>query len=618
VRKTLCIDFINLAAFCPIANSQSHTVSVGSGNTFTITPTANGDQIVINMNFGGGSNSIVVRGNSSSAVLSSLIVNLNTSQLCTLRVLGPTDLSPTGSIGSITYNQLSSGDLIITELRSAGSVGSIRAHGLNFADISGSVTGNITIDPRPTNPSGLTVLLDTSINGSVLGNINCESGYIANLVVGGTIGTPSNPVTVSAKGSSNSFITRIRCSAFYGTLRGPGTQPAPQVGEFRTTSGPIVGELRFDSIYNNQQVNEGLYCAGDLDANVTVSNAVAGTIQIGGEIKANRSVIVPALAPADIKSISVRTLNKDATFSLGAGLPSDWTMIFGSSTTPGLAGQVIIRNPSNTAGSWLGSVRVGGASGTLLSPIPSYTNSATTLGNGAVGEVPFRLRQQECTPAPIGGVRRIARGAFGFNTAAHVGNAFGLSFYGPVTGATTGNIILESFNEATSTWSAVPAANYAVSTVSDWESNNRGRGVYIKGTTTFPLGRYRVSATSGLRSDLGLGAANPSITPTTPVEFVLTDQQTCQGTPNPADIANDQGEWLNDPARNPLVPNNGVNEGDYNLFFNCFFLAAPANAPANIANDAGTPLPGSFGVPNNGVNEGDYNAFFNSFFFNCT
>ncbi|CAN5751448.1 hypothetical protein BH11PLA1_BH11PLA1_07880 [soil metagenome] len=82
----------------------------------------------------------------------------------------------------------------------------------------------------------------------------------------------------------------------------------------------------------------------------------------------------------------------------------------------------------------------------------------------------------------------------------------------------------------------------------------------------------------------------------------------------PADIADDAG--------NPLPsagPNNGVNEGDYNAFFNNFFTNQAVGSPADIASDDGTPLPpfGAPGLPNNGVNEGDYNAFFNNFFNGC-
>ncbi|CAN5717755.1 hypothetical protein BH11PLA1_BH11PLA1_11430 [soil metagenome] len=81
-----------------------------------------------------------------------------------------------------------------------------------------------------------------------------------------------------------------------------------------------------------------------------------------------------------------------------------------------------------------------------------------------------------------------------------------------------------------------------------------------------------------------------------------------------ADIADDAGNPL--PT---LSPNNGVNEGDYNAFFNNFFTDQSIGSPADIADDSGSPLPpfGPAGGTNNGVNEGDYNAFFNTFFSGC-
>lgn len=81
----------------------------------------------------------------------------------------------------------------------------------------------------------------------------------------------------------------------------------------------------------------------------------------------------------------------------------------------------------------------------------------------------------------------------------------------------------------------------------------------------------------------------------------------------PADIANDDGLPFFDPEASTV--NNGVNEGDYNAFFQGFFNAAPW---CDIANDDGSPLPpfGTAGV-NNGVNEGDYNCFFQHYFDGC-
>jgi hypothetical protein len=83
---------------------------------------------------------------------------------------------------------------------------------------------------------------------------------------------------------------------------------------------------------------------------------------------------------------------------------------------------------------------------------------------------------------------------------------------------------------------------------------------------------------------------------------------------NPADIAYDDGLTL-EPIFNPALVNNGVTEGDYNLFFATFF---DAGAACDIANDDSSPLP-PFGPleTNNGVTEGDYNLFFSIFFDGC-
>ncbi|MBX9738174.1 MAG: immunoglobulin domain-containing protein [Phycisphaerales bacterium] len=83
---------------------------------------------------------------------------------------------------------------------------------------------------------------------------------------------------------------------------------------------------------------------------------------------------------------------------------------------------------------------------------------------------------------------------------------------------------------------------------------------------------------------------------------------------NPADIAFDDGSPL-PPVGTPGSDNNGVTEGDYNLFFATFF---DAGAACDIANDDGSPLP-PFGIfdTNNGVTEGDYNLFFAIFFDGC-
>ncbi len=83
---------------------------------------------------------------------------------------------------------------------------------------------------------------------------------------------------------------------------------------------------------------------------------------------------------------------------------------------------------------------------------------------------------------------------------------------------------------------------------------------------------------------------------------------------NAADIAYDDGSPL--PPIGPIGGvNNGVTEGDYNLFFARFF---DSDIAVDIANDDGSPLP-PFGTltTNNGVTEADYNLFFSIFFDGC-
>ncbi|MBL0869289.1 MAG: hypothetical protein IBJ18_01795 [Phycisphaerales bacterium] len=92
---------------------------------------------------------------------------------------------------------------------------------------------------------------------------------------------------------------------------------------------------------------------------------------------------------------------------------------------------------------------------------------------------------------------------------------------------------------------------------------------------------------------------------------------------SPADIAYDDGNVING---NLAGVNGGVNEGDYNAFFAAdgFFFQSGLGTGAiglscDIAFDDGNALPpfGTAGGVNNGVNEGDYNLFFNNLFLPC-
>jgi len=109
-----------------------------------------------------------------------------------------------------------------------------------------------------------------------------------------------------------------------------------------------------------------------------------------------------------------------------------------------------------------------------------------------------------------------------------------------------------------------------------------------------------------------IGPVNPSGAATyAPGLFTVITTPRC----NAADIAYDDGTPL--PPNGPAGgTNNGVTEGDYNLFFARFF---DSDLAVDIANDDGSPLP-PFGTltTNNGVTEGDYNLFFSIFFDGCS
>jgi cyclophilin family peptidyl-prolyl cis-trans isomerase len=100
----------------------------------------------------------------------------------------------------------------------------------------------------------------------------------------------------------------------------------------------------------------------------------------------------------------------------------------------------------------------------------------------------------------------------------------------------------------------------------------------------------------------------------------ITDKFVAHVRCNPADIADDQGSILPSP-----VGNSGVNEGDFNAFFSSsgFFFQSGLGISAvgqscDIADDQGNPRQLNVpNVPNNGVNEGDFNLFFNNLFAPC-
>jgi hypothetical protein len=258
------------------------------------------------------------------------------------------------------------------------------------------------------------------------------------------------------------------------------------------------------------------------------------------------------------------------------------------------------------------------------SQLPLYNRKGTTLGGaasgigGSVGLVPFAIHTQDSAPV----LRSMTAGGLIvkslFESDARQVRA---AFYGPVRSAAVGGSspVLIEREDASGFTNAIGHFNVFVS----------GRELVIsrKVGQVYPYGRYRVTPLPSLRCDVGRGVNDPAVD-ATPFFFAFSGCELpgAGGLANPADIADDQDGWLLDPNRNTAVPNGGVNEGDYNLFFNGFFVQnglglAAVGMSSDIANDAGE-FPGSSNydpaTENTGVNEGDYNAFFNTFFAGCS
>lgn len=248
--------------------------------------------------------------------------------------------------------------------------------------------------PRPSLPTAVTQLQNITVGGSLLGNVDCSGGSIVNLLVSGTVGTITSPVTVIAR--NDAVITKISCSAFYGTVRGPGAFSSATIGEFRTTAGPIVGELKVAGI--NAANGSGLFCNGDLDAIVGINGTANKPIQVSGKLVAGRVCTITTLN----SDVSFDRLEAGSTLRINGSLPSGKTLTFGTDAAhPGLAGQVII-NSTNGAGTWAGTVRVGGSGGTPYTQSALAGVSSGSLGGGSVGVAPFGLWSRDSFPPTIG------------------------------------------------------------------------------------------------------------------------------------------------------------------------------------------------------------------------
>lgn len=209
---------------------------------------------------------------------------------------------------------------------------------------------------------------NVEVTGNVEGRIYAQE--VRNVNIGGSFGTASAPQELYY----GQLLKKISAGSIYGTITSNWTGTASQfttVNRVETTAGPFVG-----SLLCKKMIPDGANPAG-----IVISG---GGTPSAGVLNADVTVLNEALT---------------APISATGGLAAGKTIkIAGSYTSPieitpagGLHGQLII-NAGNTTGTWTGNLTVG--STTVAGPYYSATN----LGEGAVGLVPFHVQGPECYP----------------------------------------------------------------------------------------------------------------------------------------------------------------------------------------------------------------------------
>ena len=305
-----------------------------------------------------------------------------------------------GPIASVNLidKGVSSSTVLIKNLVTTGNVGSIFVNTIIDMTIGGDVTGGITLLQRPT--GGTSTLINATVQGRILGDVIVDHGDILALNALGGIGLPGSPAQVRTSGNLVSLLASD-IVADISTLSAGGNGATSTI---QTTTGSFTGTLATRSIQTTEIGSNGaLLIAGDLDADVLVLENIANdngglpVVSVGGSFMPNREI------------------------NVGGSLLTGAEMSIASPA--GLQGQVVI-NSNDLGGAWSGPVRIGGS---LLGPVPAYASASSSLGGGAVGQVPFALHGSDSVPAP-GSVLGAAQ-------APTTITPIRLRYYGPITWA---------------------------------------------------------------------------------------------------------------------------------------------------------------------------------------
>lgn len=240
------------------------------------------------------------------------------------------------------------------------------------------------------------------VGGNFTGTVSVPTGTLGSMAVTGDIILPvpeeSSPQVFTPRIYARNSIGSISARSIKGVIStvydGSGNGGSGTLTSL-TTARDMLGN---GGSFRGFLVSQGFANAGGSNPSLNIDG------DFGGDTPARVFLRSSAVANKPV-NIRGRFLN-GSVLSFGNSMPSSVTIGGNPNRTSGqeLQGQILVNARSfanETTGTWTGPVRVGGSSGTLLGPantVPNYTNTATSIGGGAVGVFPYRLHDSACDP----------------------------------------------------------------------------------------------------------------------------------------------------------------------------------------------------------------------------
>jgi len=399
---------------------------------------------------------------------------------------------------------------------------------------------------------------------SILGaDIRAIQGLINNVeALSGDIGTPAAPMSLAARDGIN----RISGGNIYANIDPDDNPASPDSGSL----GQLLVGFDFDGTIGLESFNE-----------IRIGRDLLGQVSLGAQ-----------LSGAQVFNIgrSFGTVSNPAKIVF-----EDFDAMAG---TGGIAGQVSI-NDSDLGGVWAAGSTVENQSGAIVLTGPAYTQTAASIGGGAVGLVPFDLHEESSDPVGGSSVPPDATVDFkAYDQPAVVRH------YGPTTFSVTPPVVVERRRIGTS------GAWIDVSSGLAYSLADAGRELVLTPPTSpgsdfrFYKGfDYRVAPTADLLCDVAASPKPPVAAYT--YEFSVPDA--CQGDLDgdgaigSADLALLLGVWGPCPAgTNPCLAdidgNGEVGSSDLALLLGrwgaaCFGESAGSGGMQAMQQQAGTPAP---------------------------